>query len=94
MAKTLYLLEREREYNRTFVSLCDFNPRDDKKRRRRNQWNDYLRKNNDKKEIVEPVDFFHPNATNLQNTLVNDCTVNGNKTYVRVLIRKKLPKED
>ena len=30
--------------------------------------------------------FFH-NATNLQNGLVNDCTVNGHKTYVRMLVR-------
>ena len=60
-----------------------------KKCRRKNQWKAYLRKNNNQTEI-EPIDYFYPNATNLANTLVNDCTINGKKTYVRVLIRKKV----
>jgi hypothetical protein len=68
--------------------LYDVDSRDDKKRRRKNQWKAYLRKNNNQTEI-EPIDYFYPNATNLANTLVNDCIINGKKTYVRVLIRKK-----
>ncbi len=79
---------REREFNRTFVSLYDVDSGDDKKRRRKNQWEAYLCKNNNQTKI-EPIDYFYPNATNLANTLVNDCTINGKKTYVRVLIRRK-----
>lgn len=80
---------REREFNRTFVSLYDVDCRDDKKRRRQNQWEAYLRENNNQTEI-EPIDYFYPNGTNLKNTMVNDCTINGKKTYVRMLIRKKV----
>lgn len=79
---------REREFNRTFVSLYDVDSWDDKKRRRQNQWKTYLHENNNQTEI-EPIDYFYPNATNLMNTLVNNCTINGKKTYVRVLIRRK-----
>lgn len=81
---------REREFNHTFVSLFDVDSRNDKELGRRNKWESYLRKNNNAEEDLEPVDCFYPVATNLQNTLVNDCTVNGKKTYVRVLIRRKL----
>lgn len=84
----VFTREKEREFNRTFVSLYDVDSRDDKKCRRKNQWEAYLRKNNNQTKI-EPIDYFYPNATNLTNTLVNDCTVNGKKTYVRVLIRRK-----
>lgn len=80
---------REREFNRTFVSLYDVDSRDDKKCRRQNQWETYLRENNNQTEI-EPIDYFYPNGTNLKNTMVNDCTINGKKTYVRMLIRKKV----
>lgn len=83
----VFTREREREFNRTFVSLYDVNSWDDKKRGRENQWETYLRENNYHVE-VEPIDYFFPNATNLTNTLVNDCTINGKKTYVRVLIQK------
>lgn len=89
----VFTREREREFNHTFVSLCDVDSRNDKELRRRNQWESYLRKNNDKEENIEPIDYFFPNATNLQNTLVNDCTINGEKTYVRVLIRRKIKEE-
>lgn len=84
----VFTREREREFNRTFVSLYDVDSGDDKKRRRKNQWEAYLCKNNNQTKI-EPIDYFYPNATNLANTLVNDCTINGKKTYVRVLIRRK-----
>ena len=84
----VFTREREREFNRTFVSLFDIDSRDDKKRGRENQWKDYLRQNNNSPK-VEPVEFFFPNATNLANTMVNDCTINGKKTYVRILIRRK-----
>lgn len=80
---------REREFNRTFVSLYDLDSRNDKKRRRQNQWETYLRQNNNQTEI-EPIDYFYPNGTNLKNTMVNDCTINGKKTYVRMLVRKKV----
>lgn len=36
----------------------------------------------------ERVETFFRNATNLQNGLVNDCRVNGHKTYVRMLVRR------
>ena len=85
----VFTREREREFNRTFVSLYDVDSRGDKKRRRKNQWEAYLRKNNNQTEI-EPIDYFYPNGTNLKNTMVNDCTINGKKTYVRMLIRKKV----
>ena len=68
--------------------MYDVDSWNDKKCRRQNQWETYLRENNNQTEI-EPIDYFYPNATNLVNTLVNDCTINGKKTYVRVLIRRK-----
>ena len=85
----VFTREREREFNRTFVSLYDLDSRNDKKRRRQNQWETYLRQNNNQTEI-EPIDYFYPNGTNLKNTMVNDCTINGKKTYVRMLVRKKV----
>ena len=84
----VFTREREREFNRTFVSLYDSDCGDDKKRGRQNRWEDYLRENHDK-EKVEPIDLFYPNATNLSNTLVNDCRVRGKKTYVRMLIQRR-----
>ena len=85
----VFTREREREFNRTFVSLYDVDCRDDKKCRRQNQWEAYLCENNNQTEI-EPIGYFYPNGTNLKNTMVNDCTINGKKTYVRILIRKKV----
>ena len=84
----VFTREREREFNLTFVSLYDSDCGDDKKRRRKDKWEDYLRENHDK-EKVEPIDLFYPNATNLSNTLVNDCRVMGKKTYVRMLIQRR-----
>lgn len=80
--------ERERTFNRTFVSLFDLDSGDDQKRRRKDKWENYLRTHNDSKE-VEPVDVIYPLATNLKNGMINDCTINGKKTYCRVLIRSK-----
>lgn len=42
---------------------------------------------------MKPIDYFYPVSTNLSNTLVNDCTVNGKKTYVRMLIQRTKTKE-
>ena len=84
----VFTREREREFNRTFVSLYDLDSWNDKKCRRQNQWATHLRQNNNQAKI-EPIDYFYPNSTNLKNTMVNDCTINGKKTYVRMLIRKK-----
>ena len=72
----------------TLVFLSDSDCGDDKKQQRKAKWEDYLRENHDKAEI-EPVELFYPNATNLSNTLVNDCRVSGKKTYVRMLIRHR-----
>lgn len=41
----------------------------------------------DRQTDRQTVERFFRNATNLQNGLVNDCTVNGHKTYVRMLVR-------
>lgn len=84
----VFTREREREFNHTFVSLFDSDSGDDKKRRRQDKWEDYLRQNNNKTKI-EPVDVIFPLSTNLSNGLINDCRVFGKKTYVRMLIRAK-----
>lgn len=41
----------------------------------------------DRQTDRQTVELFFCNGTNLQNGLVNNCTVNGHKTYVRMLIR-------
>lgn len=79
---------REREYNRTFVSLFNVDSGNDKECRRKDKWISYLRENHDSPQ-KEPVEVIFPLATNLKNGLVNDCTINGKKTYVRLLARKK-----
>lgn len=79
--------EREREYNHTFVSLYNVDSGNDKERRRKDKWASYLRENNNHAQKT-PVEIIFPLATNLQNGLINDCTINGKKTYVRILIRK------
>ena len=83
----VFTREREREYNRTFASLYNVDSRDDKERRRKDKWASYLRENNNHAQKT-PVEIIFPLATNLQNGLINDCTINGKKTYVRILIRK------
>lgn len=79
---------REREYNRTFASLYNVDSGDDKERRRKDKWAAYLRENNNHPQKT-PVEVIFPLATNLQNGLINDCTVKGKKTYVRMLVRKR-----
>lgn len=83
----VFTREREREYNHTFVSLYNIDSGNDKERRRKNKWASYLRENNNHAQKT-PVEVIFPLATNLQNGLINDCTINGKKTYVRILIRK------
>ena len=83
----VFTRESEREYNRTFESLYNVDSRDDKERRRKDKWASYLRENNNHAQKT-PVEIIFPLATNLQNGLINDCTINGKKTYVRILIRK------
>ena len=84
----VFTREKEREYNRTFVSLYNVDSRDDKERRRKDKWASYLRENNNHPQKT-PVEIIFPLATNLQNGLINDCTIDGKKTYVRMLIKKK-----
>lgn len=85
----VFTREREREFNHTFVSLYDLNCRDDKKRRRKNQWETYLCQNNNQKEI-EPIDYFFPRRINFSG---NDRThlggANGKYTYGRIFIIRK-----
>ena len=88
MEKILYLREKEREFNRTFVSLFDGDSRNDQKQRRENQWKDYLRKNPNNEQI-EPIDYFFPISTNLKNGLINNQTINKKKGYCRLLIKNK-----
>ena len=84
----VFTREREREFNRTFVSLFDLDSGDDQKCRGKDKWENYLRTHNDSKE-VEPVDVIFPLSTNLKNGMINNCTINGKKTYCRMLIRRK-----
>lgn len=70
--------------------MCDSDTRtDEQSEGYESAWEEYLRTNYDKKEKIEPIDLFYPIATNLKNGLMNDCTINGKKTYVRMLIRKR-----
>lgn len=89
----VFTREREREFNRTFVSLLDVDSRDDKKRRRQNQWEDYLRENNNTKEkIKEPIDYFYPPSMILSGLMNNpkDTIIQGISKYARILIKRKL----
>lgn len=79
---------REREFNRTFVSLYDVDSWDDKKCRRQNQWETYLRENNNQAEI-EPVDYFYPLSIKSRAAGTMNGLINGNETYRRILICKK-----
>ena len=86
----VFTREREREFNRTFVSLYDVDCRDDKKCRRQNQWEAYLCENNNQTEI-EPIDFFYPMSMAIGGCMNSpkDTMINGEKKYARLLIRKK-----
>lgn len=79
---------REREFNRTFVSLYDIDSWDDKKRRRQNQWKAYLRENNNQTEI-EAVDYFYPLSIKSRAAGTMNGLINGKETYRRILICKK-----
>ena len=83
----VFTREMEREFNLTFVSLYDLDCRDDKKRRRQNQWKACLCENNNQTKI-EPIDFFFPNATSRSAGTMN-VLIDGKETYRRVLIKRK-----
>ena len=81
---------REREYNRTFA----FSSGDvDSGSAEQSEGHDGQRqievRPHHHTPQSEPIDRDHPRTTNLANGLVNDCTINGRKTYVRILIRQK-----
>lgn len=81
---------REREYNRTFAYSSGDG---DSRAVQQSEGHDgqrqiEIRAHHDTAQ-VEPIDRDHPRTTNLANGLVNDCTINGRKTYVRILIRRK-----
>lgn len=78
--------EREREFNRTFVSLYDVDSGDDKKCRRKNQWEAYLRENNNQTEI-EPIDYFYPLSIKSRAAGTMNGLINGKETYRRILIK-------
>lgn len=85
----VFTREREREYNRTFAySSGDGDSRAHQECGGAHRRADNLRPHHHTPQI-EPIDRDHPIATNLANGLVNDCTINGRKTYVRILIRRK-----
>ena len=84
----VFTREREREFNRTFVSLYDIDSWDDKKRRRQNQWKAYLRENNNQTEI-EAVDYFYPLSIKSRAAGTMNGLINGKETYRRILICKK-----
>lgn len=79
---------REREFNLTFVSLYDSDCGDDKKQRRKDKWENYLRENYDKTEI-EPIDLFYPKSMAICGCMNSpkDTLVRGVKKYARLLIR-------
>lgn len=81
---------REREFNRTFVSLYDVDSRDDKKCGRKNQWEAYLRENNNQTEI-EPIDYFYPLHQSIAGVMnaAYETFVNGKNVYKRILICQK-----
>lgn len=82
----VFTREREREFNRTFVSLYDVDSGDDKKRRRKNQWETYLCENNNQTEI-EPIDYFYPLSIKSRAAGTMNGLINGKETYRRILIK-------
>lgn len=84
----VFTRESEREFNRTFVSLYDVDSRDDKKCRRKNQWEAYFRKNNNQTKI-EPIDYFYPLSIKSRAAGTMNGLINGKETYRRILIRQK-----
>ena len=84
----VFTRDSEREFNRTFVSLYDVDCRDDKKCRRKDQWEAYLRQNNNQEEI-EPIDFFFPLSVSSRAAGTMSGLIDGKETYIRILVRKK-----
>lgn len=84
----VFTREREREFNRTSGFLYDVDTGYDKKQGRDDRKQDYICSHYHYEK--EPIDVAFPLATNLSNGLINDCCVNGKKTYVRLLVRKKV----
>ena len=86
----VFTRERERDFNRTFTSLYDVDSGDDKKRRRKNQWETYLRENNNQTEI-EPIDYFYPLNQSIAGVMnaAHETFMNGRNVYKRVLICQK-----
>ena len=86
----VFTRDEEREFNRTFVSLYDVDSRDDKKRRRQNQWEAYLRENNNQTEI-EPIDLFYPLRQQIAGVMNSpyETLVNGKNIYKRILVSRK-----
>lgn len=81
--------EREREFNRTFVSLCDAGAGlDEQSERYKSAWEEHLRQNHNHAEI-EPVDLFFPLSVAGRAAGSMNGTINGKETYRRVLIRRK-----
>lgn len=82
--------KKKKEFNRTFVSLYDVDGRDDKKRRRQNQWEAYLCENNNQTEI-EPIDYFYPLNQSIAGVMnaAYETFVNGKNVYKRILICQK-----
>ena len=81
----VFTREREREFNLTFVSLFDTNCRDDKKCRRKSEWENYLRKNNNK-AYKEPIDYFFPIEWQMSGN--QRARVNNKLMYARLFIRR------
>lgn len=84
----VFTREREREYNRTFVSLYNVDTGDDKERRRKDKWAAYLRANNNKPQI-EPVDLFYPLSIQSRAKGTMNGTIKGRETYRRILVLHK-----
>ena len=81
---------REREYNRTFAySSGDGDSRAVQQSEGHDGQRQIEVRPHHHTPQTEPIDRDHPIATNLANGLVNDCTINGRKTYVRILIRRE-----
>ena len=86
----VFTREREREFNRTFECLYDSNNGNDKKCRRKDKWEAYLRKNNNQ-ATIEPIDFFFPSSMAINGCMNNpkDTEINGTKKYARILVQMK-----
>ena len=72
------------------MSLYDGDSWHDKKCRRENQWEDYLRKNNNQAKI-SPIDYFFPSVMPIAGCMNSpkDTMIGGKKKYARILIKRK-----